>query len=79
MKKLLIAALLLTGCVTGDDEASSTLRKSGYTNVRPGSLDFFECSDNDKTGRSFRATNSLGQEVEGVVCCGVFKGCTVRF
>lgn len=79
MKRLILAALLFTGCVTGSDETAETLGKAGFTNIRPGSLNFFACGEHDKTGRNFQAKNATGQQVEGVVCCGVFKSCTVRF
>lgn len=39
------------------------------------------CSDKDSWANSdsFKAKNINNIEVDGVVCCGWFKGCTVRF
>lgn len=79
MKKMILALCLLSGCVTGSDEASRTLVNSGFTSIQPGGLDLFACSDDDKTGRKFTAKNPQGILVRGTVCCGVFKSCTVRF
>lgn len=57
-----------------------TLEKHGFTDVRPGELTWFACSESDYPGgREFLATNAQGRTVSGVVCCGVFKRCTVRY
>lgn len=81
--KTLFASLLilatLTGCTTGSEEAQSTLRKAGFTDISTGGLDHWSCGKDDLIGREFTATNSQGLRVEGTVCCGNFKGCTVRF
>jgi hypothetical protein len=79
MKRLLISALLLTGCITDEAEAESTLVKSGYTHVQIGDWAWFGCDQKDKHGREFTAVNPNGLKVSGQVCCGVLKGCTVRF
>lgn len=79
MKQIAVLVCLLSGCVTGADEVTSTVTKSGFTDVKPGRLTLFGCSEDDKAGRLFKAKNAQGIEVSGQVCCGVFKGCTVRF
>ncbi len=40
-----------------------------------------KCGEDDSVlmSKSFSATSISGQRVSGVVCCGHFKGCTVRF
>lgn len=76
---LLGAAVLLTGCFTSPHEAVASLESQGMTNVRTGGAAWFACGKNDKTGIEFTATNPLGRPVAGVVCCGVLKGCTVRW
>lgn len=35
--------------------------------------------EGDKYGKGFIATNPAGHQVEGIVCCGNWKSCTVRF
>lgn len=82
MRRLILAvtaAALLSGCFTGDDEARDTLTKAGYSAVEVGSLVPFACGEHDKVGVRFTATNPAGLRVSGVVCCGILKGCTVRF
>jgi hypothetical protein len=64
---------------TTPEETTGVLQKSGFTDIHPGDAQYFGCSEGDKPGRSFVATNPQGQRVEGIVCCGVWKACTVRF
>lgn len=76
-----VAAALLaiaSGC-TAPKASSETLRRSGYTNIETGGYDFFSCGQDDAFATHFRAKNPQGVEVEGTVCCGLLKSCTVRF
>lgn len=78
----IVAVLLFYGSgagTTSAEDAKATLLKSGFTSVQTGGVSYFECSDSDLPGREFVATNPAGQSVRGVVCCGLFKACTVRF
>lgn len=70
---------LTFGVATTDSEAVGTAQSLGLRNVKPGTVSFLECGQDDKVGRSFTATNSVGEPVSGVVCCGFLKRCTVRF
>jgi hypothetical protein len=74
-----LVGLLVSSCLTSEDQTISTATKAGYSEVVPLGLDFFECSEDDRTGRGFRGKNAQGELVEGVVCCANFKGCTIRF
>lgn len=78
MKRTIIIALLLSACT---DEAAtvSTLQRSGFTGIRTTGYAAFSCSEDDVFATGFSAINPLGQRVSGVVCCGTFKSCTVRF
>ena len=78
MKKTILAALLFTGCVTDETEARKTLVKAGFTEIQVGDAILFQCSE-DKVGREFSAVSSQGILIQGVVCCGVFRRCIVRF
>lgn len=81
-KNLLFAlagALLLSGCTTDHDETRNAAQALGLRDVVAGDLDPLKCGQDDKIGRSFTATNVNGDRVHGVVCCGIAKGCTVRF
>lgn len=75
---LMLMALVLVAC-SAPDESTRTLEKSGYTNIETTGWEPFSCGEKDSFSTGFRATNPSGQPVEGVVCCGVIKRCTVRF
>ena len=82
MKQLLLAIAILftlSACGTAPDRSYETLEKSGYTAIEIGGYAPFACSEKDKYHTKFTAKNSQEQVVNGVVCCGWFKGCTVRF
>lgn len=71
--------LPLVGCVTSEDEARSALRKHGFTNISVDGWALWGCGEQDKVGQRFTAKNAQGEPVDGTVCCGVLKGCTIRF
>jgi hypothetical protein len=73
-----VLTLFLVGC-TAPDRAQATLKKSGYTDITIGGHDYFSCSRDDYSSTHFKAKNPVGQSVEGTVCCGLMKSCTVRF
>jgi len=75
----IIAAALLTACVNEDD-AKRTLRDAGYKNIKiKGYGGPFSCGEGDMSTTRFVATNPVGRKgVEGVVCCGLLEGCTIR-
>lgn len=70
--------LLLSGC-TAPNRAKETLEKGGYSNITIGDYDWFSCGKDDYFSNEFEAVNYLGQKVQGTVCCGILKGCTIRF
>ena len=77
---IVMAMALMAGCLTGKQEATEALEGAGMSNVQTGGAAWFACSEDDKEwGRKFEATNAQGKRAKGVVCCGIFKGCTVRW
>lgn len=78
-KLLIVLTVILVGCFSSNEDATSTLRKAGYTDIKTTGLRPLSCGENDISRTGFTAKNPLGQEVDGVVCCGVFKSCTIRF
>lgn len=78
MKYCLFFLVLFTAC-TDEQRTHETLRKSGFTDIQTTGYDFFSCSDEDTFSTAFVATNPKGERVEGAVCCGIFKNCTIRF
>jgi hypothetical protein len=52
----------------------------GFTKIETTGWQPFTCSEGDFSSTGFRATNSQGRRVSGVVCCGlIMKNCTIRF
>jgi hypothetical protein len=78
MRIFIAAALVLVGC-TCEDASSQALRGHGFSDIEWTGYSFFACSEDDTFSTGFRAKNARGETVEGTVCCGVFKNCTVRF
>lgn len=58
----------------------TTLTSSGFTEIElRGLANPFACGQDDLYRMNFKAKNAMGSVVEGVVCCGLAKSCTVRF
>lgn len=78
MKRAILALLLLTGCT--DERASrAALESAGFSDITLTGYNWFGCGQDDSFATGFRAKNPAGRNVEGVVCCGLMKGCTVRW
>lgn len=67
------------GCAADKVTATRALEAMGLREVRLGGYPWFECAKNDVFNSAFEARSATGGEVRGAVCCGVLKGCTVRF
>lgn len=76
---VLIGVGITVGMYASDDSEIGALESQGLTDVHVGGWAPMACSDSDTTSKHFTAKNANGQRVKGVVCCGVFKGCTVRW
>lgn len=70
---------LLAGCGLSVEEVQRVVGKQGFTDIEATGYEPFVCAEDDSFSEGFRAKNSRGQLVTGVVCCGLFKRCTVRF
>lgn len=77
MRKFLLFLLLL-GC-TNETESRRTLEAYGFTEIRFTGYQPWACSEDDQIHTGFIARNPQGMSVDGVVCCGFLKSCTVRF
>lgn len=76
---LLLVGILTPGC-TDATTATKALQAQGFTEVHIiGWGGPWECSDSDQFSTRFSAKNPQGQQVEGTVCSGWFKGATVRW
>lgn len=81
MRYALIALLAIVGmgACTNADKSRTTLEKSGYTDITIGGHSYFSCGSDDAYSTKFTAKNPAGSKVEGTVCCGWLKSCTIRF
>ena len=79
MRKILIALFLgiLAGC-SSPSNARRTLEDAGYEDIRITGYRPFSCGEDDFTSTGFVAKNVKGKNVDGVVCCGIVKNCTIR-
>lgn len=77
-KVLMVSLLLVAGCAPGNERAMKALRGAGYTDIKLGNYPFFMCGRDDGLNVEFSAKGPSGARVEGAVCCGMLKGCTVR-
>lgn len=78
MKKLLLIALLLSGCSSSND-AIKALKANGFNDIQTHGYAFFGCGQGDTFSTKFTAKNHNGQKVTGVVCSDWLKGSTIRF
>jgi hypothetical protein len=80
MKNLLIlaAGLLILAC-TDDGRTRQTLESHGFRDIQITGFEPFDCGKHEDFATGFRAKNPHGIYVQGTVCCGWMKGCTVRF
>ena len=74
-----LALLLLVSACTAEQWSKQAAEKAGFTDVEAGGYAWFACGKDDEFATKFRGTNVNGQRVEGAVCCGLMKNCTVRF
>ena len=79
MKKILIVALLVSASCVDDDATRNAAQAIGLRDVVPGDYAPLSCGKDDSYSQHFTATNINGDRVSGVVCCGLYKSCTVRF
>jgi hypothetical protein len=73
-----IVIFCIQGC-TDPERTRSTLEAQGFTDIQTGGYEWGVCGEDDDYSTGFTATNLQGHRVSGVVCCGYYKGCTVRF
>ena len=73
-----LLALIALGC-TDEVNTLRTLENNGFTDIQTTGFNAFQCSKDDTYSTGFTARNTKGKGVSGTVCCGFFKGCTVRF
>ncbi len=91
----ILVAVLLTACDDGCEgykpapcpdggcksDQIRMVEAMGMRDVAEEGYPFFECGKDDDSWSNikFRAIGQNGAPVHGAVCCGLYKGCTVRF
>lgn len=75
---LIICLYALMAC-SDYDRSRKTLESAGFTDIVITGYEPFSCSDDDTYSTGFNAKNPKGVVVDGVVCCGVVKACTIRY
>lgn len=75
---IIVIMAITTGACNNDAEAHRALDNSGFSDINLRGYAFWGCGESE-VGTKFQAKNPKGNYVEGVVCCGVVKSCTVRF
>jgi len=56
-----------------------TLDKAGFTDIVITGIGPLDCSEDDYIRTRFEATNPQEIRIQGTVCCGIFKRCTIRY
>ena len=75
------------GCSVSESRFKNVMKNEGYVKPVQGDYDFFECGYADWWINHFEAKRPTVhpegpptlEKVAGTVCCGIFKGCTVRW
>lgn len=79
MKRLLLVAAIALFSCADESGARNALTSAGFTEIQLQGYDFFACGKGDDFATKFTASNVRGQKISGVVCCGIVKGCTIRY
>jgi hypothetical protein len=72
------ALVAMAGCTT-EGPSRKALESAGFSKIELKGWSAFACSEDDTFRTKFEATNPAGARVAGVVCCGWWKNCTIRF
>jgi hypothetical protein len=66
-------------CVVSNDNLQRATKPLGITEAKVTGFSWFGCGEDYVTHGEFEGKSAKGEPVSGVVCCGVFKGCTLKF
>jgi hypothetical protein len=75
----IISIRYIMGDRTDPERSKATLEAQGFSDISTGKFNWKSCGDSDYYATEFTATNTIGKRVSGVVCCGYYKSCTIRF
>lgn len=69
--------LSLIACGDAPVKSEAALKEAGYTEIKLHGPSLVGCG-NDNYNTRFTAKSPNGTYADGNVCCGIFKGCTIR-
>lgn len=75
----LLALVLCSFSCTNDSGSRRALESEGFTEIQLTGYSWLSCGKDDTFATGFTAKNAKGNPVSGTVCCGLVKGCTIRF
>ena len=61
------------------DQSKAALDSAGVSGATITGHSLMGCGKEDMSSVNFKGTNANGKPVTGVVCCGLWKSCTVRW
>jgi hypothetical protein len=73
-----LAFVFYTDFGTQPKRTIALLKSQGYSDIHLTGYKVFACGRGDFFSSGFKAVKD-GQQIEGVVCSGLFKGATIRF
>lgn len=80
MRRILIISTLLAACGRVDNAtAIAVAEANGLHDVKVGDYAMMDCGRGDEFRSHFTAKNAEGRPVQGTICCGWMKDCTVRY
>lgn len=76
-----IGGAIVAGSCMGvsQEDAERTLKAHGMSNIEITGHAWTGCGKGDNFRSHFTAKNVKGEAVDGTICCGWMKDCTVRF
>lgn len=81
MRRLAVMAMasVALACCTSEEPSRKALEAAGFSKIEMKGWSAFGCGEDDAFRTKFQAVGPAGKPVEGVVCCGWLKSCTIRF
>lgn len=89
LKEVLVGAAIIAAIIFllycfgqlmfNESKAKETLDKAGFTDIIITGIGPLDCSEDDYIRTRFEATNPQEMRIQGTVCCGLFKRCTIRY
>jgi hypothetical protein len=76
---ILFLIILAASSCASPQRSKAVLRGMGFEDIEITGWSPFSCGEGDTFSTGFKAKHPFGNPVEGVVCCRMFRNCTVRY